>query len=159
LPREEREYSLEERRDLQRHPLRRKLKWYRHFKLLQDPLWGKTVGSRAHETTKAKCPSFIEAQIQDPKLRELVTPSYPYECKRLVKSSNFYPALNSPNVELIPFGVGGVTEDSLVDTQGQEREVDVDNLAAGFRTTEYLATLRAVDPSGESVRDSCRGNP
>ena len=43
----------------------------------------------------------IEKQIADPELRKAVTPDYTIGCKRILLSSDYYPALQRPNVDLI----------------------------------------------------------
>ena len=43
----------------------------------------------------------IEQQIADPGLRAAVTPDYTIGCKRILLSSDYYPALQRPNVDLI----------------------------------------------------------
>jgi cation diffusion facilitator CzcD-associated flavoprotein CzcO len=65
--------------------------------------------------------AFINQSIDDPATREAVTPQYPWGCKRVVRASNFYEALNRPNVELVPHEVTQVTPTGIVDATGTER--------------------------------------
>ena len=46
----------------------------------------------------------LEKQVADPNLRALLTPKYEFGCKRVVISSDFYPTLARPNVELVTAG-------------------------------------------------------
>src|SRR3546814_15106431 len=57
-------------------------------------------------------------------IRAAVTPNYAWGCKRPNVASTFYPALNHPNVTLIPHAVTRVTKNGLLDTtRTQERRV------------------------------------
>ncbi len=47
----------------------------------------------------------IKSQVDDPELREKVTPDYDIGCKRILPSNKWYPALASDNVELVTSGV------------------------------------------------------
>jgi len=77
----------------------------------------------------------LEKQVQDPDLREKLTPNYRMGCKRILVSSSFYPALLQPNVELVTEKIVEVRPEGVVTEDGVLREVDV--LICG---TGYVAT-------------------
>jgi cation diffusion facilitator CzcD-associated flavoprotein CzcO len=52
---------------------------------------------------------LIAKQITDPELRAAVTPDYTIGCKRILLSSDYYPALQRPNVDLITDNITGIT--------------------------------------------------
>ena len=54
--------------------------------------------------------AIIERQIGDPALRAKVTPDYTIGCKRILLSSDYYPALTRPNVDLVTEPVTRITE-------------------------------------------------
>ncbi len=56
----------------------------------------------------------IERQIDDPVLRAKVTPDYLVGCKRLLLSSDYYPALTRPNVDVVTDSIAGITETGVV---------------------------------------------
>ena len=94
-----------------------------------------------------------------PDLAAAVTPNYPFWGKRTIFSSDFYPALKQPNVELVPRPVASITPRGVVDADGVEREVDVIVLSTGFQPTNYLAHLEVVGRAGESIQKYWDGEP
>ena len=106
------------------------------------------IGIKAREA----CLAHIESVFGDrPELREVMTPDYPFRCKRIIVSSTFYPALVRDNVELVPRAVTRVTPTGVVDADGVEREVDVLVLATGFQPWNFLASLEVVGRAGRSL--------
>ena len=49
----------------------------------------------------------LESQVADPALRARLTPDYTIGCKRILLSSDYYPALQRPNVELVTDHIKG----------------------------------------------------
>lgn len=47
----------------------------------------------------------MHRQIEDPELREKLTPSYAIGCKRVLMSDDYYAALAQPNVRLVASAV------------------------------------------------------
>jgi cation diffusion facilitator CzcD-associated flavoprotein CzcO len=101
----------------------------------------------------------LKKQIEDPELRAKLTPGYEIGCKRVLISNDFYPALASPNVELVASGLREVRDNTLVAADGTAREVDAVVFATGFETTQspILARIRGRD--GRTIRETWRGLP
>ena len=78
----------------------------------------------------------IAKGIKDPELRRKVTPTYEIGCKRILISNDYYPALDSENVDLVTDPIAKVTGDAIVTEDGVERPIDVLIVATGFYTTE-----------------------
>jgi len=57
---------------------------------------------------------FVARSIDDPALREALIPDSRYGCRRGLVSDDFHPALNPPNVELIPVALQQVTPSGLL---------------------------------------------
>ena len=109
--------------------------------------------SRRRGTTSAKV-------FEDrPDLAAAVTPTYPFWGKRTIFSSDFYPALKQPNVELVPHAVTSITARGIVTADGVEHDADVLVLATGFQPTNYLAHLEVVGRRGESIQKYWDGEP
>ena len=94
----------------------------------------------------------LEKQVADPNLRALLTPKYEFGCKRVVISSDFYPTLARPNVELVTAGIAEVREHSIVTDDGRERPIDVMIYGTGFRATELLRGIRIVGRGGLEIQ-------
>jgi cation diffusion facilitator CzcD-associated flavoprotein CzcO len=82
-------------------------------------------------------------------LRAKVTPNYTFGCKRLLLSSDYYPALGRSHVDLITDGIAQVREGSVVTTSGEERAVDAIIFGTGFNVEDVL---QAVDIRGRGGR-------
>ena len=54
----------------------------------------------------------IKAEVNDPDLAQVLTPDYPFFCKRVLFIDDYYTTFNKPNVTLIndSQGVVGITE-------------------------------------------------
>jgi cation diffusion facilitator CzcD-associated flavoprotein CzcO len=96
----------------------------------------------------------LRNQVPDPQLRQKLTPDYPIGCKRIVLDSNYYPALNRPNVELITEKISRITPSRIETADGAGRQVDAIIYATGFRTTEFLAPIQITGRDGVSLRTS-----
>jgi cation diffusion facilitator CzcD-associated flavoprotein CzcO len=75
----------------------------------------------------------LNRSVTDVDLRERLTPDYILGCKRTLLSSDFYPALQQDNVDLVASPVSGVTATSVVAANGARRVVDTIVLANGFQ--------------------------
>lgn len=91
-----------------------------------------------HEESNAKICAWIanriKEEVNDPALAELLTPDYPFFCKRVLFIDDYYTTYNKPNVTLIndPKGVVGVTETGVEMASGDCHDVDVLIYATGF---------------------------
>ena len=76
----------------------------------------------------------IEREVDDPTLANLLTPDYPFFCKRVLFIDNYYSTFKKPNVLLVnnPNGVVSVTETGVQMASGDRHDVDVLIYATGF---------------------------
>ena len=93
--------------------------------LLESRGAGFAVHPRLMAPLQRMAERHIERQIDDPGLRAKVTPDYVVGCKRLLLSSDYYPALTRPNVDLVTGPIAGITETGLVSADGSAYDVDV----------------------------------
>lgn len=100
-------------------------------------------GARAH----------LDDAVADPGLRATLTPDYPIGCKRVLVSSDYYPALQRDNVALITQPIERVIPTGVVTDEGVEHECDSLVLATGYRATEYLHGLDVSGVGGRSLHD------
>jgi cation diffusion facilitator CzcD-associated flavoprotein CzcO len=96
----------------------------------------------------------LAAQAPDPELRARLTPKYEFGCKRVLISSDFYPAIQRPNVEFVTDGIREIREHSIVTQDGMERPVDVLIYGTGFRATEPLHDTRVVGRGGLDIHEA-----
>jgi cation diffusion facilitator CzcD-associated flavoprotein CzcO len=98
----------------------------------------------------------LRRQVGDPELRRRLTPSYTIGCKRILISSDYYPALDKPNVEVVSSAIAEVREHSVVAQDGTEREVDTIIFGTGFHVTDSPAMQRIHGRDGRLLADVWR---
>ncbi|WP_411106953.1 flavin-containing monooxygenase [Streptomyces sp. cmx-4-9] len=91
--------------------------------------------------------------IKDPELRAKLTPSYRIGCKRILLSSEYYPALARPDVDLVASGLKEVRGSVLVAEDGTETEVDAIIFGTGFHVTDMPIADRVVGAQGTTLAD------
>jgi cation diffusion facilitator CzcD-associated flavoprotein CzcO len=82
----------------------------------------------------AQITAGIQMQVKDPKIAELLTPDYPFFCKRALFIDDYYSTFNKPNVTLVddPGGVVAINETGLEIARGDTFDLDVIIYATGF---------------------------
>ncbi|MFE4635992.1 flavin-containing monooxygenase [Streptomyces sp. NPDC056773] len=91
--------------------------------------------------------------IKDPELRAKLTPSYRIGCKRILLSSEYYPALARPNVDLVASGLKEIRGSVLVAADGTETEVDAIVFGTGFHVTDMPIADRVVGAEGKTLAE------
>ncbi|MFC8092260.1 flavin-containing monooxygenase [Streptomyces sp. NPDC057301] len=95
--------------------------------------------------------------IKDPALRAKLTPDYRIGCKRILLSSEYYPALAQPNVDLVASGLSEVRGSTLVAADGSEAEADAIVFGTGFHVTDMPIADRVVGAEGETLAEAWKG--
>jgi cation diffusion facilitator CzcD-associated flavoprotein CzcO len=103
-----------------------------------------------------KAAKNLESQVPDPELRAKLTPDYAVGCKRVLMASDYYPALQQPNAEVIASGLASVGPRSVVADDGTEREVDTIVFGTGFQATDFPAGERIFRGDGTSLHEVWR---
>ena len=101
----------------------------------------------------------LESQVQDPELREKLTPRYLMGCKRVLLSDDFYPALTQPNVEVITERIREVRAHSIVTEDGREHEIDTIICATGFHVTDTELPRHIYGRGGFSLGEMWQDGP
>jgi cation diffusion facilitator CzcD-associated flavoprotein CzcO len=159
LPRTDRRTTALERRLYRRFPLLQKIArtliyWRQEFLvpgLVSEPRLLKVLelAARAH----------LRAHVRDPDERERLTPDFRLGCKRILVSSDWYPALAEPNVEVVTDGIREVRTRSVVTDDGTEHEVDTLILGTGFRVTDMMGAERVWGRDGNTLGERWQGSP
>ncbi|KAG0321124.1 hypothetical protein BGZ99_004102 [Dissophora globulifera] len=98
-------------------------------------------------------------QIHDAVLREKLTPTYEMGCRRIVVSSNYYPALTRENVNVHTAKITGVKGHSILLNDGSAQEVDALILATGFHVQDLLPKGFLIGKGGIDVIEKFGKNP
>ena len=103
--------------------------------------------------------AHLQGAVQDPVLRQKLTPDYTLGCKRILISNTYYPALTQGNVEVITDGVANVTADSVIGQDGVARPVDAIIFGTGFKTRDLPFAHYIRNDKGETLAESWEGSP
>ncbi len=96
------------------------------------------------------------SQVRDPALRARVTPDHPIGCKRILISSDYYPALGRPHVDVVTERITEVTAGGVRTADGTEHPADVIILGTGFAATEFLTPMKVFGAGGHELSERWR---
>lgn len=96
----------------------------------------------------------LARQIPDPGLRRALTPSFRIGCKRLLISSDYYPALARDHVTLETNGIEAITETGIRTRDGALHELDVIVFATGFEVEINRAPFEIVGLHGQTLTEA-----
>jgi cation diffusion facilitator CzcD-associated flavoprotein CzcO len=101
----------------------------------------------------------LERQVADPVLREALRPTYRFGCKRILISNRYYPALQQPNVTLVPHAVAEIRAHSVLAADGVERPADVVIAATGFSASDPPVAHHIRGRDGRTLAEHWSGAP
>ena len=108
-----------------------------------SPFWQKTIGNM--------CRNYLKKTITDPELREKLTPDFTPMCKRLIFASDYYPALQKDNCNLIAEGIERIDGDAVVTADGARHPLDVLILATGFDSSSFILPTTVTGEGGKDL--------
>jgi cyclohexanone monooxygenase len=154
LPRHDRRYTRVERLLFQRLPVvqqvyRKAIYWGR-----EAYVPGFTLEPRLAWPAKAMALRNLEQAIDDPELRQKLTPDFQIGCKRILISNYYYPALARDHVDLVTEPIAGVTADAIVTADGVEHPADVIVVATGFHTTDQPIAHHVTGRDGRTLAET-----
>jgi cation diffusion facilitator CzcD-associated flavoprotein CzcO len=153
IPRNDRRYPRLERLALRRLPglarLYRTGIYWAHEGYVPAFTWQPRLSAPAEKAATVN----LRKAIQDPALREKVTPHFRLGCKRVLRSNTYYPALASSNVDVVTDPIARVTPHAVVTDDGVEHPVDVIVVATGFWTTDPPIAQRIVGREGRTLAE------
>ena len=156
------EYSPRTRKLMQRFPALARLLRRGQGLLMSAVHDGVTLGHARMRQFEDRAKKFIAATIEDPELRQAVTPDTPYGCKRGLVSDDFYPALNRDNVELVAEGLAELRPEGITTTSGRRIDAEVVIYCTGYRVLDFdridvtLVTSRRSERCCWRSTDRCR---
>lgn len=134
-------------------PLRWLLRSYVYLSYEKNVLAMMRPGGFVARSLEKKARSLLEEQVPDPELRAALTPDYPVGCKRLLISSDYYPALAQENVELVTERISRVHQTGIELASGRRIPAQVLIWGTGFDTAGFVAPIEVVGRSGERLED------
>ena len=92
--------------------------------------------------------AYLRSQVDDPAVRNKLTPRYAVGCKRPGFHNTYLSTFNRDNVELITDPIARITETGVTTADGRSYEVDVLILATGFALMDADAGTYPIIGSG-----------
>ncbi|WP_082981585.1 flavin-containing monooxygenase [Mycolicibacterium mucogenicum] len=134
IPRRDRAFTTAERRQFARDvasadDLRRSIFWNGDYQFAARRRVAQYIAE-----AQAIAHNHLTRQVPDPELRRILTPDYEIGCKRILKSDDYYPALQRPNVTLEPSALNSVAGCTATSEAGNRYDLDVMIFATGFET-------------------------
>ena len=109
--------------------------------------------ARSRWLLRAWSTTFMRTQLRDPEVRRKAWPDYPFGCKRILFSSDYLPALQRPDVELVTDEISRITGGGVLTADGREREVDCIVYGTGFRSNDFVVPMRVTGTGGRELQD------
>jgi cation diffusion facilitator CzcD-associated flavoprotein CzcO len=120
---------------------------------------GMVLQPRLLKIPEAVAKMHMRRQVQDPALREKLTPRYAIGCKRILLSEDWYPTITAPNAELVTDRIERVEGNAIVTADGARRELDTIILATGFHPTDPPIARRLRGADGRTLSETWQGSP
>ncbi|WP_322062790.1 NAD(P)/FAD-dependent oxidoreductase [Paraburkholderia sp. J63] len=98
----------------------------------------------------------IRHQVQDPALRETVTPDYTIGCKRVLISNDYYPALTRANVNVVTDAIARIDATGVITADGKHYEVDCLIYGTGFQVADPFPAGAVIGRGGVDIVDTWR---
>jgi cation diffusion facilitator CzcD-associated flavoprotein CzcO len=95
--------------------------------------------------------SYLARKVKDPVLRAKLTPDYVFGCKRVLLSSNYYPALTQPNVDVVTDPIRHIVPDGLITASGRHYRVDAIVCGTGFQVNDAGAPFPVTGTGGAEL--------
>jgi cation diffusion facilitator CzcD-associated flavoprotein CzcO len=127
---------------------------YAIYWMLELQSLGFTVDPRFMGANASVARRHLERQVPDPALRARLTPDYTIGCKRILLSSDYYPALQRPNVELVTDRIASIAPSGVVTADGALHEADVLVYATGFRVIHSADELNVTGRGGRKLTEA-----
>lgn len=95
----------------------------------------------------------LEKQVEDPQLRQKLTPDYPIGCRRILISDDYFPALTKDNVTLETDGIKTIDATGIETVSGTHHDLDVIAFATGFETTGWRWSVDVQGRGGTHLNE------
>jgi len=96
--------------------------------------------------------------VNNPVTRAKLMPQYPFGCKRVILSDDFYPTFNKPNVKLITDTISKITKNKIFTDKGENIQVDAIIYATGFTVADIEEYIHIVGRNKRVLVDEWRKN-
>ncbi|WP_313864171.1 NAD(P)/FAD-dependent oxidoreductase [Mycobacterium sp.] len=98
---------------------------------------------------------YLRQQVDDPDVREQLTPQYAVGCKRPGFHNGYLATFNRDNVRLVTEPIDKITPGAVATTDGENHEIDVLLLATGFKVmdADSMPTFAIAGSGGTTLTE------
>lgn len=93
----------------------------------------------------------LRLQVKDPWLRRQLTPDFSAGCKRLLMTSEYYPALQADNCKLVTWPIARLSAKGIRTVEGIEHQFDAIVFATGFDVSKAGTPFRITGVDGRDL--------
>ncbi|CAJ1496522.1 NAD(P)/FAD-dependent oxidoreductase [[Mycobacterium] kokjensenii] len=93
----------------------------------------------------------LRVQVKDPWLRRQLTPDFSAGCKRLLMTSDYYPALQADNCKLVTWPIARLSPKGIRTVEGIEHQFDAIVFATGFEVSKAGAPIPITGIDGREL--------
>lgn len=158
VPKRDRRYSERAKRAFARFPFL--LRTSRFLQYAASELFGPIVfldAPRLSAVAERMSLRHLEAQVQDPALREKLLPHFQFGCKRILVSDDYWASFERENVELITESIDQIVPRGIETKDGALHELDAIVMATGFALGLATAPFPVIGRGGRSLDDAWSG--
>lgn len=158
MPRRRKIYSDRQRSLFNKFPILMKALRAGQGLLMSGIEKGVELGHKRMDMFENMAKKHIEDVIEDESLRQVLTPTSRFGCKRALVSDYFYQALNRDNVELISSGASEIIETGLITSDGQKLEADVIVYCTGYKLMDF-DRIEVLGTDSKNLADTMAHSP
>lgn len=153
LPRMNRKTQGSTKRRYARYPqaqtLARSLWFWGHESVALGVVWNTPLTRIVELVGRA----HLRRQVRDPWLRRQLTPRFRAGCKRLLMTSDYYPALQKPNCTLVTWPIATLSPKGIRTVEGVEHQFDAIVFATGFDVSNTGTPIPITGRDGRVLAD------
>jgi cation diffusion facilitator CzcD-associated flavoprotein CzcO len=158
LPRPDHHFNRQEQR-LLTHPLAWRLLRGLIYLKLETRFVGFKYSKAGLALVQWMARRHLSKQVRDPNLRHRLTPDFTLGCKRVVLSSELYPALQRDNVTLHTEPIARLDSTGIVTATGEHLTVDLIVWATGFEATDNAIPYPIEGRNGKRLSEAWQPYP
>ena len=118
-------------------------------------VWNTPITSLIQQAGKL----HIRMAVKDKWMRRQLTPEFRAGCKRMLMSSDYYPALQQDNCKLITWPIAKITPNGLQTCDALQHEVDAIIFATGYDVHLEGPPYPITGVDGQSLQEEWAGHP
>jgi len=124
-----------------------------HESVALGVVWDTPFTRLVEQVSKAN----LRRQVKDPWLRRQLTPDFSAGCKRLLMTSDYYPALQADNCKLVTWPIARLAPKGIRTVEGIEHQFDAIVFATGFEVSKAGAPIPITGIDGRSLGEEWSG--